>query len=429
MARRGHLPGLRPQLRRRRRRRHRRPRRASAPACPTSAELGVDAIWLTPFYPSPQADAGYDVADYRDVDPLFGTLADVDGLIADAHAARPAGDRRHRPQPHVERAPVVPGGAGRAAREPRSGPATSSATARPGRRRAAQRLAQHVRRPGVDPRRRGRRPARAVVPPPVRTGAARPRLDERRGAGRVRVDPALLARPRRRRVPHRRRPRPGQGPGAARPRGTVRDGGPAPSGHPHWDQDEVHDVYRGVAAGDRRVRRRAGLRRRGLGAPRPSGSPATCAPTSCTRRSTSTSCWRRGTPRRCARRSTTASTPSPPSARRRPGCCPTTTSSATSPATAAASSDAAGPGRRRCSCSPCPAAPTSTRARSSACPRSSDLPDDARQDPTFLRTEGERKGRDGCRVPDPVVGGDAPPFGFGPGDVDLAAATAGVARS
>ena len=50
------------------------------------AELGVDALWLSPFYPSPQADAGYDVADYRDVDPLFGTLADADKLIAEAKA-------------------------------------------------------------------------------------------------------------------------------------------------------------------------------------------------------------------------------------------------------------------------------------------------------------------------------------------------------
>jgi alpha-glucosidase len=49
------------------------------------ADLGVDAVWLSPFYPSPQADAGYDVADYRDVEPLFGTLADADRLIADAH--------------------------------------------------------------------------------------------------------------------------------------------------------------------------------------------------------------------------------------------------------------------------------------------------------------------------------------------------------
>ena len=49
------------------------------------AELGVDAIWLSPFYRSPQADGGYDVADYRDVDPLFGTLEDFDALLARAH--------------------------------------------------------------------------------------------------------------------------------------------------------------------------------------------------------------------------------------------------------------------------------------------------------------------------------------------------------
>ena len=49
------------------------------------AELGVDAVWLTPFYPSPQADGGYDVSDHRGVDPTFGTLADFDGLVSDAH--------------------------------------------------------------------------------------------------------------------------------------------------------------------------------------------------------------------------------------------------------------------------------------------------------------------------------------------------------
>ncbi|WP_156678907.1 alpha-amylase family glycosyl hydrolase [Sphingomonas profundi] len=49
------------------------------------AGLGVDAIWISPLYPSPMADFGYDVADYRDVDPRFGTLADFDALLAAAH--------------------------------------------------------------------------------------------------------------------------------------------------------------------------------------------------------------------------------------------------------------------------------------------------------------------------------------------------------
>ena len=52
---------------------------------PYLRDLGVDGIWLTPFYPSPGADHGYDVSDYVDVDPQFGTLADFDALVADAH--------------------------------------------------------------------------------------------------------------------------------------------------------------------------------------------------------------------------------------------------------------------------------------------------------------------------------------------------------
>jgi alpha-glucosidase len=50
------------------------------------AELRVAAIWLSPFYRSPMADFGYDVADYCDVDPIFGTLADFDALVHEAHA-------------------------------------------------------------------------------------------------------------------------------------------------------------------------------------------------------------------------------------------------------------------------------------------------------------------------------------------------------
>jgi alpha-glucosidase len=50
------------------------------------AALGIDAIWLSPFYSSPQKDAGYDVSNYVDVDPIFGTLADFDELLEKAHS-------------------------------------------------------------------------------------------------------------------------------------------------------------------------------------------------------------------------------------------------------------------------------------------------------------------------------------------------------
>jgi alpha-glucosidase len=53
---------------------------------PYLRDLGVNALWLTPFYRSPMVDGGYDVADHCDVDPMFGTLADFDDMIADAHA-------------------------------------------------------------------------------------------------------------------------------------------------------------------------------------------------------------------------------------------------------------------------------------------------------------------------------------------------------
>ena len=49
------------------------------------ADLGVDALWISPFFRSPQIDHGYDVSDYRDVDPMFGTLLDIDRLIEAAH--------------------------------------------------------------------------------------------------------------------------------------------------------------------------------------------------------------------------------------------------------------------------------------------------------------------------------------------------------
>jgi alpha-glucosidase len=51
---------------------------------PYLRDLGIDAIWFTPWYPSPMADGGYDVADYRDIDPMFGTLGDAEQLIKEA---------------------------------------------------------------------------------------------------------------------------------------------------------------------------------------------------------------------------------------------------------------------------------------------------------------------------------------------------------
>src|SRR5208283_4119898 len=47
-------------------------------------ELGIDAIWITPCYPSPQVDFGYDISDYRNIDPMYGTLADFDHMVAES---------------------------------------------------------------------------------------------------------------------------------------------------------------------------------------------------------------------------------------------------------------------------------------------------------------------------------------------------------
>src|SRR3981081_4345496 len=54
---------------------------------PYLRSLGIDAIWLSPIFPSPMADFGYDISDYTGVDPIFGTLEDLDALISAAHAS------------------------------------------------------------------------------------------------------------------------------------------------------------------------------------------------------------------------------------------------------------------------------------------------------------------------------------------------------
>ena len=117
---------------------------------PYLRELGVDGLWLTPWYPSPMKDGGYDVADYTDIEPLFGTLEDARGLVDDAHALglKVIVDfvANHTSDEHR----LVPGGAGRRAGQRRAGPLPLPR--RPGRaRRAGRRTtgsAPSVARPG-----------------------------------------------------------------------------------------------------------------------------------------------------------------------------------------------------------------------------------------------------------------------------------------
>ena len=191
---------------------------------PYLRDLGVDAIWLSPFYTSPQADAGYDVADYRDIDPLFGTLADADAMIARAHelglkvivdlVPNHSSDEHDWFQAALAAGPGSPerarylfrDGKGEHGELPPNnwdsvfgGPAwtrTTNADGTPGQ------WYLHL----FDPK----QPDFDWTHPEVRA--------------EFEDDPALLARPRRRRLPRRRRARPGQG---GRPAGLGRVAGAA----------------------------------------------------------------------------------------------------------------------------------------------------------------------------------------------------------
>ncbi len=168
------------------------------------ASLGVDAVWLSPIFRSPMADFGYDVADYRDVDPIFGTLADLDRLVAAAHERGLKVILDFVPNHTSERASVVPGVEVVAGQpETRLVP-----VGRPrGRRRAAQQLAEHVRRQRVGMGRADR----PVLLPLLPRGAAGPQLAQPGGPRRDVRRAAVLAGPRHRRVPRRRDVAPGQG--------------------------------------------------------------------------------------------------------------------------------------------------------------------------------------------------------------------------
>ena len=152
------------------------------------ASLGVDAIWLSPFFTSPMRDFGYDVADYCDVDPVFGTLADFDALVERAHALGAQG--HHRPGLFAQLRParLVPG----KPLEPRQsqGRLVRLGGCQAGR-LAAEQLAVGVRRPGVDvgcaarPILSAQLSDRAAGPQPAQSARSRMRCSTSRASGSI----------------------------------------------------------------------------------------------------------------------------------------------------------------------------------------------------------------------------------------------------
>jgi alpha-glucosidase len=379
---------------------------------PYVLELGVDAIWLNPFYPSPQADAGYDVVDYRDVDPRFGTLADVDELLRDAHelglrvivdlvpnhtssdhawfraalAAAPGSPERAR---YIFRDGRGPGG-----EEPPNdwgsnfgGPAWTRVTEPDG---TPGQWYLHLFAPEQPDLDWTNDEVRAEFESILRfwfdRGVDGFRIDVAHGLAKDPEMPDLA--------------------------GNFAISGPAMEGHPHWDQDEVHDVYRAwrlvsdsypgertfvaevwVQSPERLARYLRpdelhtafnfnfllapwdpdGLRKaidESMGALAGVGAPATWVLSNhdVVRHVTRYGGGELGTRR----------------------------------ARAAALLMLALPGGAYV-----------YQGEELGLPEVIDLPDAARQDPTFFRTGGEDRGRDGCRVPMPWSGQE-PPFGFGP---------------
>ena len=187
---------------------------------PYLAELGIDAIWLSPFYPSPLADGGYDIADYRDVDPRLGSLEDFDQLVADAHTLGLkilidiVPNHTSDQHPWFQQALYAPAGS-------------------PARDRYIFRFGAGQGQPPTDwlshfGGSAWERVGDAVVLPPVRAGATGPELGQRIRPQVFPGHPPVLGRPRSRRIPHRRRPRPGQRPGRAAAKPTT-SGSTAPA--------------------------------------------------------------------------------------------------------------------------------------------------------------------------------------------------------
>jgi alpha-glucosidase len=375
--------------------------------------LGVDAVWLNPFYPSPQADAGYDVADYRDVDPRFGTLDDADRLIAGAHdrGIRVIFDivPNHTSDEHAWFRAAVAGGPG--------SPDRARYVFRDGRGRggarppndwksvfggpAWTRVIEGDGRPGqwylhlFDPK----QPDLDWTNPDVHDeflSILRFWFD--RGVDGFRID-----------VAHGLAKEPGLPDLADR----FPSGGPADAAHPHWDVDAVHDVYREW----RRLSDSYDGERAFVG-----------------------EVWV-ATPERLARylrpgelhtafnfdfllaewdaAGLRLAIDQSMDALVEVGAPPTWVLSNHDVVRHVTRYGDGELGRRRARAAALlmlalPGGAYVYQGEELGLEEVLDLPDELREDPTFRRTEGAQKGRDGCRVPLPWSGTE-PPFGFGPG--------------
>jgi len=210
---------------------------------PYLADLGVDAIWINPWYPSPMADAGYDVSDYRAIDRRFGTLADGEALLEEAHQAGLRVLLDIVPNPHPWFQAALAAGPGSPARE--------RYLFRPGRGEdgseppndwlstfgssAWTRVDEPDGRPGewylhlFSPE----QPDLDWTHPEVRADFEKTlRFWFDRGVDGFRID-----------VAHSLIKQEGL-PDIGAVSGSRNGFGTEPAGHPHWDRDEVHDLYR-----------------------------------------------------------------------------------------------------------------------------------------------------------------------------------------
>ena len=384
------------------------------------ADLGGDAIWLNPFYPSPQADGGYDVADYRGVDPMFGSLADFDALTDDAHrlglrvivdlvpnhtssehpwfraalAAPPGSAERAR---YIFRDGLGPGGdlPPNDWQSVFGGPAWTRVT-------ADGQWYLHLfapEQPDLDwTNDEVGEEFESILRFWLDRGVDGFRIDVAHGLAK---DPAL--------------------PDIA---GGYPTSGPAPAGHPHWDRDDIHEVYR-------RWRRVADSYGRDVAFV---GEAWVDSPVQLARYlrpdelHTAFNFDFLLAPWDAARlRSVIDASIEALAGEGAPPTWVLSNHDVVRHVTRYGGGDI-GLRRARAAALLMLALPGSAyvyQGEELGLPQVTDLPDEVLQDPTFLRTGGADRGRGGCRVPLPWSG-DAPPFGFGPPDLGVGGAVPGV---